>query len=252
MENNYIVYKHTSPSGKVYIGITSQTIQRRWRNGEGYKQCKYFYRAIEKYGWKYITHEIIENGLTRCEASEKEKYYISFYKSNNFKFGYNLDSGGLSGRVINQEIIERSKKFRHTEETKERLRQISLEYFKTHPGTFLGRHHTEETKRKIADAHRGKPGHPMSKVNKEKLIAAIKGKPRSLEHCKHISESKKGVYAGDKNPRAKAVRCIETGDVFTCAKYAADWLGVSGGNHNIISVCTGNLKSAYGYHWEYA
>lgn len=35
--NNYCVYKHTSPSGKVYIGITNQKPTRRWREGEGYR-----------------------------------------------------------------------------------------------------------------------------------------------------------------------------------------------------------------------
>lgn len=33
---NWIVYKHTSPSGKVYIGITNQPANKRWKNGMGY------------------------------------------------------------------------------------------------------------------------------------------------------------------------------------------------------------------------
>lgn len=32
----YIVYKHTTPCGKVYIGITSKTPSQRWQNGKGY------------------------------------------------------------------------------------------------------------------------------------------------------------------------------------------------------------------------
>lgn len=28
--NNYYVYKHTSPSGKCYIGITCQNPEKRW------------------------------------------------------------------------------------------------------------------------------------------------------------------------------------------------------------------------------
>lgn len=34
---NFIVYKHTSPSGKCYVGITSQAPECRWGN-DG---CKY-------------------------------------------------------------------------------------------------------------------------------------------------------------------------------------------------------------------
>lgn len=47
---NYIVYKHTTPNYKVYIGITSyKNVNQRWRDGEGYKQNKHFYSAIKKY-----------------------------------------------------------------------------------------------------------------------------------------------------------------------------------------------------------
>lgn len=31
--NNYCVYKHTSPSGKVYVGITKLKPKYRWNNG---------------------------------------------------------------------------------------------------------------------------------------------------------------------------------------------------------------------------
>lgn len=33
--DNWIIYEHISPSGKVYIGITSQNVERRWKNGMG-------------------------------------------------------------------------------------------------------------------------------------------------------------------------------------------------------------------------
>lgn len=62
MENeikNYCVYKHTSPSNKVYIGITSQEPERRWKNGNGYKKNLYFTKAIKKYGWDNFAHEIL-------------------------------------------------------------------------------------------------------------------------------------------------------------------------------------------------
>ena len=48
---SYTVYKHTSPSGKVYIGITSIDVVRRWANGKNYVNCICFNRAIQKYGW---------------------------------------------------------------------------------------------------------------------------------------------------------------------------------------------------------
>ena len=70
--NKYCVYKHTTPSGKVYIGITCRNPKTRWGYGSGYKS-QVFDRAIKKYGWKNIKHEIVLTGLTEQEASAKER-----------------------------------------------------------------------------------------------------------------------------------------------------------------------------------
>lgn len=91
---DYVVYKHTSPSGKVYIGITSLDVHRRWRsNGEGYKGQP-FYNAIKKYGWENISHEILFKNLTEEEAKLMEQMYIALYDSTNSKYGYNAHFGG--------------------------------------------------------------------------------------------------------------------------------------------------------------
>ena len=50
MEESYTIYRHISPSGKVYVGITSKKPIVRWNNGNGYKRCVLFKRAILKYG----------------------------------------------------------------------------------------------------------------------------------------------------------------------------------------------------------
>ena len=79
----YTVYKHTSPSGKVYIGITSKNVKERWNYGQGYRNNEHFWRAIQKYGWKSIEHTILYENLTKSQACEKEKELIAFYKSTN-------------------------------------------------------------------------------------------------------------------------------------------------------------------------
>lgn len=65
----FSVYKHTSPVGKVYIGITSKAPKERWQNGRGYWNNKHFYRAIKKYGWNNFEHEILYEGLTEGQAN---------------------------------------------------------------------------------------------------------------------------------------------------------------------------------------
>lgn len=94
----YCVYKHTLPNQKVYIGQTCD-IGHRWR-ASSYKGNCLFYRAIQKYGWENITHEILEANLTLEEANEREKYYITLYQSTNSDYGYNLRAGGDGGGVM--------------------------------------------------------------------------------------------------------------------------------------------------------
>ena len=67
---SWCVYKHTSPSGKVYIGISSN-IGIRWSRS-GFRYTTYnsiFKRAIEKYGWNNIEHKILFDNLTKEKSS---------------------------------------------------------------------------------------------------------------------------------------------------------------------------------------
>ena len=90
--NNWCVYRHTSPSGKVYIGITSKNPKARWNNGMGYLRHVYFGKAIIKYGWDNIKHEIILSNISKSEAMYTEKYLIRWYKMH--KISYNMTDGG--------------------------------------------------------------------------------------------------------------------------------------------------------------
>lgn len=89
----HCVYKHTCPNGKVYIGITKKKPKDRWANGAGYA-TQFFGKAIRKYGWENIKHEIIADGLTEEEARKKEVEQIALCDSNNPEHGYNCTEGG--------------------------------------------------------------------------------------------------------------------------------------------------------------
>ena len=91
---DFTVYKHTSPSNKVYIGITCKDPTHRWRNGRGYEKNQYFWNAIQKYGWNNFNHEILFTRLTEKEAKLMEQMYIALYDSNNPNNGYNITLGG--------------------------------------------------------------------------------------------------------------------------------------------------------------
>ena len=152
--NTYCVYKHTFPNKKVYIGITSQNPLKRWAGGSGYRQQNLVFRAIKKYGWDNVKHEIVFDGLSLREAHEKEIELISLHKSNDRNFGYNVSSGGCSaaGHMVSEEAREkvgaahRGKPL--SAEHKEKLR-------KAHLGKNLGER-PPEVKAKISRSNIGK------------------------------------------------------------------------------------------------
>lgn len=105
----YTVYKHTNKvNGKSYIGQTKcQDLTRRWTGGHGYEGCPYFYNAIQKYGWNGFTHEILETGLTKKEADEKEIFYIKKFRTTENDYGYNIKHGGHHDGTITEETREK-------------------------------------------------------------------------------------------------------------------------------------------------
>lgn len=233
----YTVYKHTTPNNKIYIGITSQRPQNRWRSiGQGYIRNILFSRAIKKYGWGNIKHEILYAGLTKEEAEEKEIELIASYKSNEREFGYNISNGGQCVGMF-------------SEETKQKLRKANL-----------GKKHSEETKKKISESHLGEKnylyGKHLSEETKKKLSEAHKGKKASEEtrqkmrerykHYKHPMLGRKG----ENNPKSKPVICVETNIVYQSITIASEQSHIDTGS--ITKACKGERKTAGGFHWEYA
>lgn len=218
---NFIVYKHTAPNGKVYIGITSQTPSKRWNNGRGYEKNIFFYNAIQKYGWENIKHEILFDSLTKEEAEQKEVELIEEYKSNQREYGYNVARGGLVNIP--------------TEEQREKLRKIKS-----------GIKASEETRRKMSLRQKGKI---ISAETRKKTAIALKGNKnalgcvRSEATRKLISEThSKGVLQYDKNGTLLGE--------FKSITIAGETTGVN--FRNISEVCKGHRNTAGGFVWKYA
>lgn len=138
---NYCVYCHINKvNGKKYVGITKHGEQpnKRWADGKGYYRNKYFYSAIQKYGWENFEHYIIASNLTESEAYNFERILIVQLHSNNKNFGYNLDNGGTGPGSL-------------SEETKKKISN-------SHKGAPIGIGHeiTEETKKKISASLKGR------------------------------------------------------------------------------------------------
>lgn len=222
MNNNYIVYMHTSPNNKRYIGITSQEPERRWRkNGEGYKDHLYFWRAIQKYGWDNFRHDILYVNLTKEEAEKKEIELIANYNSNNIYFGYNMSIGGESG----------SKGYKYTDEQRSRLSEIR----KGEKNGMYGKHHSKETIEKERMSHLREN---LSEDTIYKMSIAKRGKKRDRK-----SVEKQIATISNK------VICLETSAVYNGTKEAGKLNNID--PSCISKVCRGERKTAGGFHWCY-
>jgi len=202
----YIVYKLTSPSKKVYIGITCQSIKKRFENGRGYSKCPVMHGAIKKYGWENFTHEILFDGLTKDQAEEKEIELIKAYKSTNREYGYNIENGGNTYGTHSEEtkrkISEGNKGKVFSEESKrKRIETIQKNGgFSGERNAFYGRHHSEKVKREHSEFMKG------NQYNK--------GHHHTEEFKKYKSAQMKAKYGNGKNPRCKTVIHLdETGNV---------------------------------------
>jgi hypothetical protein len=82
----------------------------------------------------------------------------------------------------------------------------------------------------------------------KRMSGANKGKRHSEEHKRKISEACKGKNLNHKD-LSKKVLCVETGEVFPSAMEAQRKMGVS--QSNISAVCLGKRKTIGGYHWRF-
>ena len=107
-KDSYIVYKHTCPNGRAYVGITKQNLERRWRSGTHYDYNRRFFLAIVKYGWDNFKHEVLESGLSYEDAKQKETEYIKKFKTSDERFGYN-QTLGVGGKGLAKSLEAREK-----------------------------------------------------------------------------------------------------------------------------------------------
>ena len=175
---SYYVYIHTCPNNKRYIGITKQSLNKRWQKGNGYKSNKHFYSAIQKYGWNNISHEVFEV-VTENEMYYLEKYLISYYQSNKKDTGYNKS---LGGEIAPIGCIR-------TEETKKKISESKkghTAWNKGMKGVYKTKPCSEETKKRISESHKG-----------------VKRKAFSDEARLHMSEAHRGKVSGAKGKHWK-------------------------------------------------
>lgn len=195
----YCVYRHITPSGKMYIGITRLSLQARWRYGNGYKNNPYFFHAIEKYGWNNIKHEVLLEGLTEEQAELAERLFIGYWDSTNRNKGYNIEGGGN----LNKEVSDETRK-----------KMSESKQGDKHP--WRGRRHTEESKRKMSKSHTGKV---FSDEHRAKLSKVKSGKGNPLYGKRFTDDEKTAMMMAQ--PYKREVQLINARTLEVVGEYSS-------------------------------
>lgn len=170
------IYMYEFPNGKRYIG---QTLNFRKRHNQhlnsafnpkdpGYKYA--VHRAMRKYGIEKIKIFILEDNVPENELNNLETKYIEQYKSFG-EYGYNMTAGG-DGAPGHK--FPESAKLKLSAERK-------------------GTHHevSEETRKKISEAKKGKPGRKKTEAEKQKI-----SEHNARAVAKKITFENSGEYRG--------------------------------------------------------
>ena len=191
----YTVYQHRNlRNGKSYVGMTSRKPNERWRSGKGYKNNLRMWKDIKESNWNTDwEHNIIGKFEDKQEALNIEEMFIWLFDSTNE--GYNISTYD-----------------RNSDKRTDKTRRKNSEAHTGEKNPMYGKHHSEDTKRKMSEAH------------KEKIYASTKP---------ILQFSKNGELIAEYSSLTEASR--QTG----CSA------------PHICSCCKGKRKSAGGFIWRY-
>ena len=268
--NNFCVYKHTSPSGKCYIGITNQKPENRWgHNGFNYVIKKkdekfkhpYFANAILKYGWDNFSHEILHENLSKEEACSLEQKYISMYKEGGKS--YNISDGG-----------EGNWGYKFTDEQRKRMSEAqkgkkqSQETIAKRVAKNTGKTRTDEQKMKTSKSviQYDLQGNFISEyfsINEASRQTGINN-AHIGDCCNKIKNRKSAggflwAFKGDtipslykENYNRKKVKCVFTNGIikqWNSMKEAMEELNIS--KYKLQKYCNESIKDNNGNKWEF-
>lgn len=216
---------------KRYIGLAINLFDRINRHEKNFliknfekTNCgenKMLWKAVNKYGRKNFSIFILEE-CEKDKLEERETYYIKNMNSHITENGYNVLWGGFS-RLGTKHTKKSRKKMsknnprpflgrKHSDETKKIMSilkkgiPLSEEHKRklseNSARTFLGKKHTEETKNKMSKA---KKGIPLRQEHRDKISKANTGKKKTPEMIKKFSEKRISMAIKEKGSSSSFV-----------------------------------------------
>ena len=208
----FILYMHTNPLNlKSYVGYTKHSLDKRFQNHRAYARrgsILLFHKALRKYGDDCWASQVLDKCETLAEARELEKKFIAKYRTSERGLGYNMTEGGegsnCKGKVLTLEhrlkVIAGLRKHVWTAE-EYKSRGLKLRGLKRTPEARLRisrgmisakkKGLTEAQWRQLKTLHIRAKGTKRTKETRDKISFALKGKPKTEQHCLALRTPKK-------------------------------------------------------------
>lgn len=249
------IYKITSPSGKIYIGQSTNIINR-FITYEKYP-CRYnsqrkLFNSIQKYGWDNHIKEILEE-CPESYLNELETWWKLYYNSveDGLNCGYWDTGGGIRSEETRQRIKNKWKnKPQHEKDATNKNRSISMikRYSKMSEDEKLvikqrninaWANKSDEEKKIINQKIISKRDSKRTgKINKQ--YWNNKTQQQREEIIKRLNQSRKGKPINQYDLENKFIK--EWVNIKTASQYH---------NGDIQACCSGKQKTAGGYIWKY-
>jgi group I intron endonuclease len=218
------IYKITSPTGKIYIGSTIDTIERfkHYKNLDCKGQRK-LYNSLLRHGYENHTIEIIET-CSIGNLFKLERHYGLLFKSMDSKVGLNLrlPSEGDKKAILSEETLNKMRTCRMGD--------------KNH---FFGKTHSPETRLKISLNNKGRTAHNKGKTGYKASDEAKRKMAISQAGRTHSEDTK--LKMREKSPYTKVILNLETGIYYTGTREAADSRNMN--FHTLMNMLRGNKRN---------
>lgn len=237
----------------IYIG-SAIDLQKRIEDDHIHtlERNKHPHNPILQYAWNkhYEKEGFVWWLLETCAPEttlEREQYYLDLYRPFKDEFGgFNISHYAISGM----------KGRKHSEETKQKLSENhkgmhnspETEFKKGMPSWNKGKKCSPQAREKLSNINKGHwlgDNNPNRKNPKFGILHPNFGKRLSEDTKQKMSNAKRGQIS----KRKKAVLCVETGMKYSSIKEAGEMLNISKGH--ISAVCSGKRQTCGGFHWKF-
>lgn len=121
-----------------YIGQTTRSLEKRFKEHFAMANCNYLYSAMHKYGLESFSYKVLARANTIEELNNRETYYIKIFNTL-APNGYNLSSGGKNAKPSKMALAN--------------MKKAKKGVYKGSSNPFFGKHHSAATKLKISRNH---------------------------------------------------------------------------------------------------